>query len=189
MDFKIVRKGYDTKETKEYILNLQKQYEDEIEKQKALISMLKEKLLSLTSVVKEYEKKEEAVSKAIIRAVEKAEEIEKQTQEKYAQEISSLKAFHLRWNSYYKKLIKKYPIDEDVKKAQEFNEKINEIFTQDEEFESDKEALEYFRREQEKITGIPAYPKKAKPGAFDYNEALNPTDDLAKILSDLNLGE
>lgn len=189
MDFKIVRKGYDTKETKEYILNLQKQYEEELEKQKSLISMLKEKLLSLTDVVKEYEQKEEAVSKALIRAVEKADEIERQTQERYSQEVASLKAFHLRWNSYYKKLIKKYPIDEDIKKAQEFNEKINEIFVSDDEFESDKEALEYFRREQEKITGIPSQVKKAKAGQFDYNEALNPTDDLAKIISDLNLGE
>ena len=189
MDFKIVRKGYDTKETNEYILNLQKQYEDELEKQKALIAMLKDKLLSLSSVIKEYESKEDAITKAIVKAVEKAEEIEKQTKERYSQEVSSLKAFHIRWTSYYKKLIKKYPVDEEIKKAKEFNDKINEVFKADDEFESDKEALEYFRREQEKITGIPSYPKNAKQGEFDFNEALNPTDDLAKILSDLNLGE
>lgn len=189
MDFKIVRKGYDTKETNEYILNMQKQYEDELEKQKTLIGMLKEKLLSLSSIIKEYESKEEAISKSIVKAVEKAEEIEKQTKERYAQEIASLKSFHVRWTSYYKKLIKKYPIDEEIKKAKEFNDKINETFGENEEFESDKEALEYFRREQEKITGIPSYPKPAKQGAFDFNEALNPTDDLAKILADLNLGE
>ena len=72
MDFKIVRKGYDTKETNEYILNMQKQYEDELEKQKTLIGMLKEKLLSLSSIIKEYESKEEAISKSIVKAVEKA---------------------------------------------------------------------------------------------------------------------
>ena len=185
MDFSIVRKGYDTKEVDEYIQKLQNEIE-QLDKQKALICMLKDKIIMLDAKVKEYESKQNQIAKVLIGAQQKADELEKQASARYADEVSALKTFHLRWSAYYKKLISAYPLDEELKKAGEFNEKIEEIFSSN---NDDLQALEQFRREQEKITGIPATRPQAKEGEFDYNSALHPTEDLAQLLQDLGFGQ
>ena len=74
MDFRIVRKGYDTKETDDYILKITKEYEEELSKQKALILTLKDKLIALSDKVKEMESQKRMVASALVKAVEKAEE-------------------------------------------------------------------------------------------------------------------
>ncbi len=184
MDFRIVRKGYDTKETDDYILKITKEYEDELSKQKALILSLKDKLIELSDKVKELESKKDMVASALVKAVEKADETERIAKKKLESEIVQLKSFHIRWTSYYQKLIQKYPVDEELKKAEQFTKKINEIFVAPD--EQDKKALEAFRRSHEQITGIKAGNPKADKKGFDYMTALNPTDDIASLLAEID---
>lgn len=196
MDFKIVKKGYDTKETDDYILKITKEYEEELSKQKALILSLKDKLIELSAKVKEMESKKMLVSSALVRAVEKAEETEKTARKKLDAEIAALKTFHIRWTSYYKKLIQKYPINDELKKAEEFTEKINEIFLSPD--DSDRAALEEFRRDHARITGIKtvsAQPKapvntdnteKIIKSEFDILMAQHVTDDIKTLLADID---
>ena len=164
MNFRIVRKGYDTKETDDYILKITKEYEDELAKQKALILSLKDKLIELNDKVKSLESKKEMVASALVRAVEKADETEKTAKRKLDTEIAQLKSFHARWTSYYQKLIQKYPLDEELKKAEEF------------------------RKDHERITGIKntQQPKPTSASGFDFDEALNPTEDIASLLADID---
>ena len=186
MNFRIVRKGYDTKETDDYILKITKEYEDELAKQKALILSLKDKLIELNDKVKSLESKKEMVASALVRAVEKADETEKTAKRKLDTEIAQLKSFHARWTSYYQILIQKYPQDEELKKAEEFTQKINEIFLEPD--EQDKKALEEFRKDHERITGIKntQQPKPTSASGFDFDEALNPTEDIASLLADID---
>ena len=187
MDIKIVRKGYDTAQTDAYVAKLKSNYESELSKQKALISMLKDKIVLLDGKLKEYESKKEQIAKVLIAAQQKADEMAAQSDARYSEEVKALRAFHLRWSSYYKRLVEKYPVDEELEAARRFSEKVDEIFADN--TEDDRKALEQFRREQEKITGIPAQRKPAKEGEFDYNAALNPSEDLNTLLHDLGLGE
>lgn len=187
MEFKIARKGYDPKQVDDYLAQIKSESEEQIAKQKALICMLKDKIVMLDAKLKEYESKKDQIAKALICAQAKAEELENASKTRYEDEVRALRAFHLRWSAYYKKLISAYPLDAELEKAGEFNAKIDEIFSED--TSSDLQALEQFRREQEKITGIPAKREQAKEGEFDYNAALHPTEDLSQLLKDLGLQE
>ena len=60
-------------------------------------------------------------------ALAKADEIEKLSAYKYAREMEQLKTFHARWLTYYAKLIKKYPLTEDLEAVKNFNDKVNRI--------------------------------------------------------------
>ncbi|MBO5223897.1 MAG: DivIVA domain-containing protein [Clostridia bacterium] len=187
MDFRIVRKGYDTKETDDYILKITKEYEEELSKQKALILSLKDKLIELNDKVKEMDSKKQLVSAALIRAVEKAEETEKIAKQKLDAEISALKTFHVRWTSYYKKLIQKYPLDNELKKADEFTKKINETFLSPD--EKDMEALEEFRRDHARVMGIKASSDvvyKQKKSEFEITKEQSVTDDIQSLLADID---
>ena len=126
MDFRIVKKGYDTKETKDYILKITKEREEEISKKNAIILNLKDRLSTLSDRVKEMESQKRLISLSLLKAVEKAEEIDAISQQKYSEELASLKSFHIRWTALYNRLIEKYPLDEDLKNAKEFTKKINE---------------------------------------------------------------
>ena len=185
MDFRIVRKGYDTKETDDYILKITKEYEDELAKQKALILSLKDKLIELSDKVKDLESKKEMVASALVRAVEKADETERLAKQKLDTEIAQLKSFHIRWTSYYQKLVQKYPIDDELNRAQEFAKKINEVFVAP--FDDDKKALEEFRKGHQRLTGIKTtLDSDRKDSGFNIKDALNPTDDIAKLLADID---
>ena len=145
MNFRIVKKGYDTKETKDYILKITKEREEEISKKNAIIINLKDRLSNLSDKVKEIESQKRLISLSLLKAVEKAEEMDAISQQKYTEELASLKSFHLRWTSLYNRLIEKYPLDDELKKSKEFTRKINEIFILPNRL--DKDALDQFARE------------------------------------------
>lgn len=185
MNFRIVRKGYDTKETDDYILKLTKEHEDELAKQKALILTLKDKLISLSDKVKEMESQKRMVSSALVKAVEKAEETEKIAKQKLDNEIAQLKTFHIRWTSYYKKLIEKYPLDEELKNAEEFTKKVNEIFLSPD--EKDKEALDQFRRDHQRITGIKSGEKTVAQPVYSFAETDEViSEDISALLAEID---
>ena len=149
MDFRIVRKGYDTKEVDDYISDLIDRHEKEADKQRELILALKDKLIALSDRVKQYEAERDKVSKALEAAVEKSEEFEREAEERYLAEISQLQTFAMRWKKYYKSLIAKYPAGEDIEKAARFTEKVNALFAENEDDEAAK--LEQFRAGQAAI--------------------------------------
>jgi hypothetical protein len=172
MDFKIVRKGYDTKEVDAYVKDLISRNEKEADKQRELILALKEKLIALSGRVKEYEAERDKVSKALEAAVEKSEEFEREAEERYLAEISQLQTFAVRWKKYYKELIAKYPVGEDIEKAARFTEKVNALFEETEEDEMAK--LERFRAGQAELL------TKAKQKSREEQET-----ELMNLLSEL----
>lgn len=119
--FSFVKKGYDVDEVERYIVNQKNECENSLSEQKQRIFELKEALLKSENSLKEYKEKSETVGKAIIQAVAKADEIEKIALIKYRQEIERLKAFHDKWMAYYNRILRKYPLNEDLSAASKFN--------------------------------------------------------------------
>ncbi|MDE7372617.1 MAG: hypothetical protein K2N18_00985, partial [Clostridia bacterium] len=76
-----------------------------------------------------YKAKSSQISKAIVSAVAKAEEIEKLSHLKYSQEITRLKAFHEKWTKYYDKILDEYPLDSRLAAVGEFNRRMDKILS------------------------------------------------------------
>lgn len=127
MNFKIEKKGYCKSDVDAYIMNLVKNYETAAAAQKQLIEDLKHKYDESEKKNRAYRDKESLVSKAITSAVAKADEIDRLAQLKYTREMQQLKAFHDKWLSYYDKILKKYPINDELIGVGRFNEEMNRI--------------------------------------------------------------
>ncbi len=176
MHFAVSRKGYDTKEVDAYLTKLTKEHRDELDRLQATVDLLKERLAIADAKLKENEGQKKLVVASLLRATEKAEEIERVARERVADEAAQLRSFHLRWNAYFRKLIDVYPIDGQLQSAKEFTERINRLFAEPD--LEDKEALEQFRRLQEQYGKEEDAPEP--PPATE-------ADEIQRILQDLSL--
>lgn len=149
--FRIVRKGYEPKDVDAYIAKTERDAAANIDAQKKIIDDLEKKILEQQARISEYEKKSRRISEAITAAVAKADEIEKLSAYKYVQEMEQLKTFHARWLTYYAKLIKKYPLTEDLEAVKNFNDKVNRILGAVTESGSSDEEGSRFREEFSKL--------------------------------------
>lgn len=125
--FRIVRKGYEPKDVDAYVAKTEADAAAAIAQQKKTIADLENTIAAQAETIARYEQKSKRISEAITSALQKADEIEKLSAYKYLQEMEQLKTFHARWLTYYAKLIKKYPLTEDLQAVQNFNDKVNRI--------------------------------------------------------------
>lgn len=158
MSFKIVKKGYDTKEVDVHVRNLTENYEQSLASQRERIDEMRSQLSVYEDTVKNYKEKSGLVTRAIYNAVAKAEEIEKLSKLKYFQEIEQLKAFHEKWMGYYNRILEKYPLDDDLMAADKFNRQMQNILAKTnsnkalEELQSQESALEKnFQEETQRL--------------------------------------
>lgn len=107
-----------------------KELERVLAEQKGRIFDLKNELTMSEKQIAKYKSKSEQMSKALMNAVGRADEIEYLAFQKYKMEMAQLKNFHDRWMSYYNKIIKKYPLDKDLQALADFNQKMNDIIGQ-----------------------------------------------------------
>lgn len=95
--FNIDKKGYNPEEVDEYINKMYLKYEDKLSEQKDRVIALKNEVESLNEKLSKYVNKDEQISKALIYAVEKAEQIETNAKNVYNLEIKRLNALYSRW--------------------------------------------------------------------------------------------
>ncbi|MBQ2863837.1 MAG: DivIVA domain-containing protein [Clostridia bacterium] len=95
--FNIDKKGYNTEEVDEYINKMYLKYEDKLSEQKDRVVALKGEVDSLNEKLSKYVNKDEQISKALIYAVEKAEQIETNAKNVYNLEIKRINALYSRW--------------------------------------------------------------------------------------------
>lgn len=127
MQFSVTKKGYAPKEVDEYIAAVKREYEKTIIKQRDRIQEMLEKQEETERELASYRAKSNQISKAIVSAVQKAEEIERLSRLKYDQEIERLKAFHEKWTQYYDKILDAYPLDARLAAAGDFNRRMDKI--------------------------------------------------------------
>lgn len=129
MGFSITKKGYSPAEVDEYIAAVKREYESTIVKQRDRIQSMLEEKEAADKELKAYREKSSQISKAIVSAVAKAEEIERLSHLKYSQEITRLKAFHEKWTKYYDKILDEYPLDSRLAAVGEFNRRMDKILS------------------------------------------------------------
>ena len=95
--FNIDKKGYDPEEVDEYINKMYLKYEDKLSEQKDRVVALKGEVDSLKARLANYVNNDEQISKALIFAVEKAEQIENNAKNVYNLEIKRVNALYARW--------------------------------------------------------------------------------------------
>ncbi len=205
MAFSIERKGYNKAEVDKYIVELRSEYDEKLAEQRSRIFALKNDLAAKEKEIEEYKSKTELISVAILNAVQKADEIQKLSAERYRDEMSSLRAFHEKWTAHYNKLLERYPDDDGLRAIERFNCAMDDVLSGggavlrelDKQFESESARLESLAASETadaapegKSDKKPMLAERAKSdNGFSFVEAWNPTDDLDQIMKDLGLME
>ena len=138
--FNIDNSGYNIAEVEEYIDSLTLKYEKRLSEQRDQIFALRNENAMLGASLNDYKLKEEEVSKALIFAVEKSEQMEKGSKKVYDLEIRRLRLVYARWKEVIESIEKdayKGAFGEKFAMAlQDFENDLEQIIKQNENFES-----------------------------------------------------
>lgn len=107
--FTVDKKGYNIQEVDEYINKMYLKYEDKLAEQKDRVVALKNEVEALNERLENYVNKDEQISKALIFAVEKAEQIENNAKNVYNLEIKRVNALYSRFEDLLLEIEKEYP--------------------------------------------------------------------------------
>lgn len=176
------KKNYTSKEVGEFVSLIKSNYEGTIADLREQLFEAHESLEEANAEVERLKSQKALISRAITEALAKADDIERVSMIKYNREISQLKAFHDKWQSYYNKIIEKYPLDDELVKTSALNEKISTILSNTDEIDARVE--QETKRLRESVATEDEQPAQ---GGFSFSEALNPKDDLKKIMADLGI--
>ena len=125
----LTKKSLSPDEVRQYIDTIRHSYEHSLSEQKDRIFELREQVKELESKLEVFKSRGRQINQALMAAVAKAEELEQAAKIKYDMEIKSLKLFHAKWLSYYKRIIEKYPIDDELVKLAKFNDNMSEALS------------------------------------------------------------
>lgn len=186
MRFRTVKNGYDPNEVEQYFKRVRETYEDTLTAQRDRIFALKDELSKAQAALAEYENRKEQISKAIESALSKADEIEKLTRRKVAKELASLRRFHKRWVDYFARILRKYPLDEELAEARASGDEIARLLGEADSVPDDTLKTDTFDPVG-MIEDHLAAESVDDEETFDYNAAIHPEEDLEQILHDLGI--
>lgn len=127
MNFKREFRGYDREQVDAYIDKLNETHAGDSAKQQERIFQLRDQLEKQERELEGYRAQSSMVTKALETAVAKADEVERLSKLKYRHEMEQLRIFHDKWLSYYKKLLAKYPLNEELQSVSAFNRSMSEV--------------------------------------------------------------
>lgn len=127
MNFKREFRGYSREQVDAYIAKLNETHAEDSAKQQERIFQLRDQLEKQERELEGYRAQSSMVTKALETAVAKADEVERLSKLKYRHEMEQLRIFHDKWLSYYKKLLAKYPLNEDLRSVGAFNRSMSEV--------------------------------------------------------------
>ena len=76
-------------------------------------------------------RRDKLISDALVAAVEKAKEIEQAAKQKCDLELKRLRLFQMKWEQYFARVAAQYPVDDNLKKVEEFTKKVGRILGDD----------------------------------------------------------
>ena len=165
--------------------------------QKDRIFSLVEENRELAAENAELRRRDKLISDALVAAAEKAKEIEDAARMKYDVEIKRLKLFQSKWEQYFAEVVKRYPVDDNLRKVESFVQKVGEILGTDKDdtdcaltdsaasLKRVEDAFAGARRETAATARAPFDPKRRidayieSEGGFDLDEVLNPKGELS----------
>lgn len=185
MRFKTVKNGYDPNEVDQYFKRVRETYDDTLTAQRDRIFALKDELSKAQASLAEHEGRKEQIGRAIESALSKADEIEKLTRRKVAKELASLRRFHKRWVDYFARILRKYPLDDELAEARENGDEIARLLGEAESVPSELKTDTFDPVGM--IEDHLAAESVDDEETFDYNAAIHPEEDLGQILHDLGI--
>lgn len=130
MNFSVDKKGYNIEEVDAYLLEREREsrkvQDDQIER----IRSLRQELDAAKVKIRDYEARSRAITDAMVVAVQKANEYEAESRRRCDAELAQLKEFHDKWNRYYAQLTAKYPTDETLTRAEQFDSTLKNVLEQ-----------------------------------------------------------
>ena len=181
----------DKKYTKAEVLQLMRKaefdYETNLSEKKDRIFQLLADNKKLVKEVQIYRDRDQSVGKALMNAVSKAKEIEDTAKMKFQAGVNRLKVFESKFVNYYKLVMTKYPVDENLMQVDEFLKKMEDILGQDN-FSKNIDKQSMFKNTASQNPNMYGVSIPNESG-FNINEALNPSKDLEDICRELGLIE
>lgn len=185
MKFGNVKNGYDPAEVDEYLKRIREVYDETLIAQRDRIFALKDELTKAEAVASEYESRKAQIGRAIDSALQKADEIERLTRRKIAGELAALRKFHKQWVEHFAKILRKYPLDDELRRADEADRAISELLDEYDsvphtDFKSD--SFDPVGRIENHLAA-----ESVTDDKFDYDEAMHPQENLEQILKELGV--
>ena len=197
MDSKI-QKTYKAEEVNSFLRQVEESYQETLKKQKDKIHQLREELETVNKENQRLGAQRDLVSKAIIEATAKseeivniatvkAEEIEYSANAKYNQQMAYLQRLHDKWMTHFDKILQKYPLNDELISTTKANAQISTILgkqdTLEEQFLSESRRLidkerQLTPREQELIN-------KIRDGKI--NEIFDRMNELAHKVNEIDI--
>lgn len=168
--------GYDVAQVDKYVAEMEQKVYN-LSTSQTQIDDLKSQLEIAKLSLQKYKQNNDAYAKTVMNAVNKSEEIEQLTLAKYQLELKQLRAFHTKWLAYYDQIITIYPVDSVLKKAEEFNTRMNTVL----DINKTKSTVENVDNSTTSID-------KTTDVAFrTIEDTLRPTDAISKSTNDINM--
>lgn len=182
--FQIKLRGYDRKEVDDYISAVTASFEERLQAQSDRIDELRAENATLRAENDGFREREKSVSKALLAASEKAEEIEAAAKVRYSLEIQRLKQFREKWSDELDRISRDKVAFTEAKRFTDFMDELEGELTAIMEHDLNmsvtagaEKYAEYLKEKRE---------KKVSHG-FDLKEALTPKQTLAEICKELGL--
>lgn len=128
--FDINKKGYDVEQVDNFINKLTLKYEERLSEQKDRVFSLKNELSVMQERLDTYKDKDKQISKALMYAVEKAEQIESSASKLYDLEIKRMRLLYKEWNDLISKIKMENISDATKSTIDSFGSTINEVLEQ-----------------------------------------------------------
>lgn len=208
------KNNYSYEEVQKMLLDCENSFNKKIDEKDEIISQQAENIMAIGEEVSMYRKKDNAISAALISAVEKAQEIELTSKKLYQAEISRVRLLYMRLEKCINELSIKYPEIKSQYAYNEIYEKYKAITTNNN-ISTSMRSSQYlqdfinkpnytedpFKTLLTKITDIfdkkkstePVYIQRAdkhiyeSSSGFNLKEALNPSESLGDIMKSFNL--
>lgn len=133
------KKGYDPTQVDEYIRTLTLKYEEKLAEQKDRVFTLRNEVNVLKERLEGYQDKDRQISKALIFAVEKADQIENSAKKLYDLEIKRVNLLYERWNTIMSEIERTYGANKSATIApliEEFKRGLDSILKQNQKITS-----------------------------------------------------
>ena len=128
--FDINKKGYDIEQVDKFINKLSVRYEERLSEQKDRVFSLKNELAIMEERLATYRDKDKQISKALIYAVEKAEQIENNASKLYDLEIKRLRLLYKQWGELLNSLSNVHMSEPLQGQLESFGKTIGEVLEQ-----------------------------------------------------------
>lgn len=115
-NFRRESNGYSTREVDDFLQKMRREYNEKLRKQNEKMFSMTQEMNDLKYSLEVYKEKEKRVSKALIKAVQKADEISNSSRTVYDLEIKRVQLLYKKWENVLQELRAKFagllPVDE-----------------------------------------------------------------------------